>query len=227
MFTWDGSYLGEITDANIVAAAFTSCTYWKLRIGLSEAICSVKMIQSTVELILDELKPIFSLAKIGTHSIRRGNQMYLLTRVPLTESGAILEEPSLVEIPTSEYTPQFEKRVREILCFRDLLCVYPNYEKSIIVRKDPDGLIYPIGMCETKMVFGKDQAFLTQKMMQKWFKKVDPSTVVKTMINPKNDDIAIVISQVRSRIEATINRIDRSMIWCSAFIIDRLMQRLV
>lgn len=228
MFKWDGSHLGEITEANITSITISNAIYWKLKIGLSEVICAARPIKDFFPLIIDELKPVFTLKKSGTHSVYRRKQLYLLTRIPLTDAGKILEEVSLKDIDlSSRVNVVFSRQIQTILCFRELLAISPACESTIHVRCPPRGVPYPISVRETRMSFGTYKPILSKVTLKKWFPHNEQNLVIQSMIREDDDDIVTTIAKVRTKIEDIINRIDKEVIWCSAFIVDRLMKRLL
>lgn len=228
MFKWDGSYLGEITDNNITAMTISKQIYWKVTIGLSETICAARPIKDFFPMIIDELKPIFSLPKLGTHSVCKKKQLYLLLRVPSTLTGEIQEELSLDELSLT-YTDNilFTRQIQDILCFRDLLALSPSCESTIGVRCPHRGTPYPISIRENKMSFGTYKPIMSKHTLKKWFPHNDYNLVIQRMTGNIGGDITTTVANIRTQIEDTINRIDRDVIWCSVFIVDRLLKRLI
>src|SRR5437867_13336300 len=70
-FVWDGSDLGPLHPSCVVGLATTGTTtkrrYWCLDIGGHRVVCRIRQCATTFPNIIDELKPVFGLPKLGTH----------------------------------------------------------------------------------------------------------------------------------------------------------------
>lgn len=276
MFQWDGSHLGEITDANIVAVTQGPPSpspapspsprrgpptplrlragdfllspipervyrknvwrdppiYWTLRIGQDQTFCLSRPIHNHLPLIIDELKRVFNLNPLGTHSVTKGNRLYLLIRAYRDPDDNIIKEIPLSKVDIDPSTePILRSQVQELFCFRDILALSSTWESSLRIRYPHRRSPYPISYRETTMCFNTHRHIISNPVMKKWFADITIGAVARRMvgINKENydKDLSPVIANVRTKIEATINRIDREAIWCSAFIIERLMQRIL
>src|SRR5579872_4194413 len=79
---WDGSFLGLYPRTIIVSSTVVAkLTYWHLNLDGREIRVAARAVKDAFPCIVDELKTIFGLQKIGTHLIKVGGRLYLLIRV--------------------------------------------------------------------------------------------------------------------------------------------------
>ena len=207
---------------------YTPPIYWRIRIGTEEATCLSRPIVNHFPLIIDELKRVFHLNPLGTHSVTKGTQLYILIKAPMDRDG-IIEEISLSKADIDpKANSLFTQQVQELFCFRDILALSSTWESSLRVRRYPKRAQYPISYRETKMRMDTHKHIISNRVMQKWFADTTLGSVARRMVGYiPGRDLSPMIATIRTQIETTINRIDRDAIWCSVFIIDRLINRLL
>src|SRR5579885_3199916 len=98
---WDGSYLGQIATTDVTELQVQpqgeirrdpKARYYLINInGRSIGPCLMKSQQSSFPCLIDEIKSIFGLPKLGTHQIRVGNIFCIIIQVPVDSNGAIIE----------------------------------------------------------------------------------------------------------------------------------------
>lgn len=221
---WNGSFLGEFSkDAIQFKEIRGKDRYWTLNLG-TPITCRVKQIPSSFPTLIDELKPVFGLPKLGTHQIRIESKNYLLIKCP---------EPGVTEVPLNQFIPGssqyilFRRQIQELLAFRDVLAVSSTYESSLRVRLQPRRPPVPMSYREPKMAFDASRSIISSRLHRRWFSDITIDQTLARMIHLDPEDVSAGIAEFRSQLEATISRIDRSLIWCSAFIMERLMARLL
>lgn len=228
-FVWDGSYLGRICNYNIEDYyEYGGTKYWKLNILGHEKVCILRSIDNGTACVCDELKTYFGLSKLGTHRVKYHGKMYLLIEAKLDSSGDIFEEITINNIVTND-DPFFMERTREIFAFREIFGLTMTREKSIIVRWSDKSYIppYPVSYIEKEMKPYGSRDIISGVVERKWFGDVTIDEVVRSMMQiHSNDDISDRLLHIRGKIEDTIERIDRSLIWVVQPIIERLLQRL-
>ena len=75
-FKWDGSYLGEVTNLKYLFE-----DYCQIEINLYVGYGKIKRSLTVQPCIIDEMKIIFGLPKMGTHWFTYKNKVYILTKV--------------------------------------------------------------------------------------------------------------------------------------------------
>lgn len=248
-FVWDGSDLGMIHASSIIGSGVSQLgdTYWVLDIGGHRAVCIVKRLKTTFPLVVDELKPIFGLPKLGTHRIMVGHQAYLLIRAPpmdprsneLTEDIPLdlIDEKTTLQGPSGTFRPHddtlFIHQVRELFAFRELLGVSSSYEKSIRVRVGSASTTegarpYPISYIEATMVPHQEKRMTPETVMKRWFRGQSMDHVVAQLLDiTERGEISAKLANLRGRLEEVIRRVDAQSIWVSLYIIERAMKRVL
>lgn len=223
---WNGSFLGEFSaDAIQSMEVRDKEKYWTLDLG-TRVTCRVKSTKTSFPNVIDELKSLFGLPKLGTHQIRMNHKNYILIRCP---------EPGVSEVPLHQFIPElsgsqyplFRRQIQEILAFRDVLAVPVTYESSLRVRIQPRRHPVPLSYREPSMAFDSSKPILSASIQNRWFNDANVSQTLARMIRIDPEDVATGISEFRTHLETIISRVDKSLIWCSAFIIERLMSRLL
>ena len=192
-----------------------------------QEICIVRSSKSTLPCVVDELKEVFGLTKLGTHWCRLNGKTYILIKCIMTPEGDIKEEITLNILSTNnnDISQLLKLQVQEIFAFRELLGVTCSYESSIIIRKGKCGL-YPISFYEPNMAT-IDTKVIPFTVLDKWFDETLIDNVVKRLCKIQSiDNLAKVLHNLRTEIEKIIERVDRRAITYKSCIIDRITQRL-
>lgn len=241
MFGWDGSDVTPIiSQCDIHEAKYDKTTYWILSINDpskkdiafgdrrndNNIVCMVKTSKSKnpIPCLIDELKPVFGLQKLGTHWCRFKGKVKILIRCVLNEEGHIKEEINLNMIDV--VSSLLKMQIQEIFAFRELLGITCSYTSSIILRDSRDGSVYPVSFYEPNMVF--DQKVIPVTVLEKWFDDdmtID-MTVQRLMKIRDINQIGVVLHNIRNKIEETIERVDRRTIGFEAQILGRISERL-
>ena len=222
MEPWDGSHLGKIEDRDIVSKTSGPRPFSTLTFRFQEQTyqCWVKRISTLQATLIDELKPLFGLAKLGTHSIFVKSRLYLLVR-PFTGPHCQLDE--------IRFSPSrsFREQVQLIFAFRHVLALSCSFESSIQVRS-VYGLSYPISFRDGTMNFWSTRPILPGTILKKWF-KYDHESIRETLLRALDIDVTRLTAfmlRFRTSLEVTILRLDKSLIWTSNYILERLMNHL-
>lgn len=229
-FIWDGSYLGRICNENIIDIfSHSGIKYWKLNIYGHERICMIRLITNGTASICDEMKEYFGQSKLGTHRIKHNTKLYLLIEARLDPQGRVIEEITIDNIYSSR-SQDFKRRAREVFVFRDIFGLSMTREKSIVVRWSDKSYIppYPVSFTENEMQFKEDIDVITIASEKKWFDGIDINDVFKSMLKVESEsDISERVSYIRNKLEQTIERIDRDLIWIVQPVMEKLIRRLV
>ena len=228
-FKWDGSSLGK-HDSHIIVAKrdYDNKHYWKLSIDCHQAYCIARMSRDRLPCLIDELKPVFSLPKLGTHSISIQGKKYVITKAEV-EGSQPLEELTLDELCKSdrfEMTESLRKQVCQVLAFREIFSITGTYESGIVMRMTGKGY-YPVSFRECSTQMGNDLSVISNRLMEKWFRDDSMSQVLCDLLGVnEGTDLSIVLWHQRQIVEAIIRRIDDEYLWLLTTLQDRLSQRL-
>ena len=94
-FVWDGSNLGTIKTSNIrsIGTSLKGTKYWYITLGTFGTAASIKRSKDSTESIVDEIKSLFGLPKIGTHRCKlEDSHAYIITKVHVDVDNKIIEE---------------------------------------------------------------------------------------------------------------------------------------
>jgi len=226
MFRWDGTDVTDIiSQSDIYEAKYSKYKYWIIQHTKSDntEVCIVRTCKSSISCLIDELKPIFGLQKLGTQWCKQGGKIRVLIRCVKTTEGYVKNEITLDQIDVS--TNLLKLQVQEIFAFRELLGVTCSYSSSIIIRQGKNSF-YPISFYEPTMLT-TDKKIIPFTVLEEWFDDSSIDKAVKRLCKINTiERLGIVLHNLRSKIEETINRVDRSAISYKACIMNRITERL-
>jgi len=250
---WDGGSVQLPLEAvEREFKAVPGSTYWRVNLGNSIVYGLMKPYKDSTPLVVDELKRVFNLTATGSKKVVIGSTPYLLYRARTYEIGGktfIHVEPSLNDIALDRPWNYFQQAlvpeqdvftvcrplIREFYAFRDLLGLTPNNNSIFKLRSTwriKDGRYrgdfhpHPITMQDTNInPLRKKNTSLPLAVLSQWFDDITVSDVVSSMtgFGKEGDKIHERIAYYRSECEKVIMRIDRSLIWISGVICERLM----
>ncbi len=239
MFKWDGTDVTNIiVRSDIYEAEYGKHKYWVIKnknndkmntvetnipkMDLTET-CLVRTAKSTSPCLIDELKPVFGLQKLGTHWCKQGGKTRILVRCVKTAEGYIKQELRLDQVEVCP--PLLKLQVQEVFAFRELLGVTCSYSSSVIIREGRNS-VYPISFYEPNMLI-TDKKTIPFTVLEKWFTNSSIDIVVKRLCKIHTiDKLGMVLHNLRGRIESVIERVDRRAITYKACIMNRITERL-
>lgn len=234
IFKWDGSHLGSLkidqaTEVDCVKIGRLLKVY-RITIGEETVTCPVKTIDSFLPAIFDEIKPIFSLPKIGCHTFRHKSALMIAYRPYLVE-GEIYPNLTL-DIIADTVAKKVEDQVRLNLAFRELFGITDTFDKSLIVQyknlESSTEIPLVISYLEPGSVAGSGDGLapiLPQTMLDRWFPFDGRETLEKAMadlicLNRESPDVSI--AYYRPLIEEVIIRLDANLITYLDLFLERL-----
>lgn len=212
MFKWNGT---EVTDllknAIIEEGIYHKTIYWRITWDENlEDFCMVRtMSNGTLSCLIDEIKPIFNLQKIGTHWIKYNNKKLILLKVNLFEGSIIYD----LTLDLFDFHPKLCSEVQKIFAFRDLLGISKSYEKSIVLREITKyNYISPVSFYEPNME-PSSSGKIPNTVLEKWFKDTSIDQVVKKMFKIEDaKELVSVLYNLRCQLEKVVERCDRNSI---------------
>lgn len=230
---WDGSYLGEY-DRDIIEWELKTKRgkYCQLTINEVPVIAQIRTIKSSLPCIIDEIKPLFGLVKMGSHHLYLGKTMYQIIKPLVFKSGGLQEDYRLDEILSqyqkSENLPEdFVKNVQKTYMFRNVLGIPQNFDRSINVRID-NNIMHPISFTESRME-PHNYKPLSKAAIKRWFNNNDDSLdiLLRDMLNiEEENDFEIKMPMLRIDIDNIISRINREYVMFTAFIITNIHNKI-
>ena len=231
-FLWNGECLGVLTDINLIKIKEPNC--FKLNIYNYIGYGSIRRIINTHACIIDELKTVFGLPKLGTHWFIYENKIYLLTKLitkkiikldgdvrPIDE---IVYEKPLKDVKI--FNPIFTQQVKATYVFRDLLGIRKSLDCNIIVREDKN-FPYPIS-CGEKRISIKEGENIPHSEYDSWFSESCYSNALKQLLQVYDSKEAVVkYEYLKEKMQEVISRIDSKYNYLAVVILRRITNRLV
>jgi hypothetical protein len=215
--TWDGSDLGDITKYYIDIKnpeENKSGAVLKLRTKYGDIKCFAWKYSNDIPLIIDELKPIFGLPKIGRHKCSiEGINMLIARRENKLEN---VLEPGQGDIDD----------IRRCIVFRHLFGII-TYGDCLWYRPGTGIISYK----ELTVDFNKKGSKISKTNITKWFRGdyglVNSITLEMLKSTNKEDYTLTKLAQLtRCRINTVINRINKDMIAISSGFMSRIQTHL-
>jgi hypothetical protein len=248
MLSWDGSYLGEYPASAIVQKWYMGgVLYYGIVLRDEFIYVTIHRVKDLFPLIVNDLKEVFNLPRRPLHHIKFSGNMYILYPVPITSEGNLIWELPLNQLPHNHSLrsdPQFQKIVRKLFIFCDILSLPDTNETNIIIQRNQ----IPINNNETRSTIMKetirDFHILPASVINRWFDedifmedilcemlhyqknseeyKNIRSLKSGTQRNIQSLNYESFLFDLRSRIESIIRKYDSNYIWYINFIIERI-----
>lgn len=223
--SWDGSFLGnlkEVKEINIVKLG-RPLKVCQATIGNEKITCLVKSIDSFLPAIFDELKPIFSLPKIGTHTFRHDGRLLIAYQPYNKYPDITLDNASII------LRRKVEDQVRRTLAFREIFGITDTHERSLVIRRFSHNNVKVISYLEPDSVVNHQDSLasiLPQTLLDIWFSFDDPAKTLSYAITDlfclNRDSPESSFAYYRPLIEEVIKRIDVGLITSLDLFFDRL-----
>jgi hypothetical protein len=231
--TWDGSHLGEYPRSCLlhkIQCKDSGIMLQYIRLPVEEDgtslsfVCHMKRHKDVfLPCILDEIKPLFGISKIGTHRIRIGKLEYVLYK-------CFMGDRLITKLSNSE-----KENIKEILqpqiLYRVLFCVEDTKNASFIYRcsidKHRKRVSSVFSFCEIKTTLGKERYCPTETFITHWFgdNAIDEyltEFIENLRIKYKKEDTLQLILWFQSEIETIIQRINKEYIWITSHLTQDL-----
>lgn len=267
---WDGSDLGEILESQVVSRVYVEKDeYWTIEFsdqdlsGSNEdevdksqesvyVTCYVRSIVKNHANLVDELKPVFNLTKLGTHRAQYKNRKLLLVKPIIVDDTIVCDQK--FNHDTCIIDSGFINQMQELYVFREFLGVSNTYDKSIRIRKvssrkpslksaqntprtgnvgkssSSRPLIrgYPISFHENSFHPERTDKVLPNTVLDKWFHNTTVNSVARRLLGVNSiEQIPECIFKLNSQIQDIVERVDRNLIEHVTHILDRVRNRLL
>lgn len=199
---WDGSDLGDITKYYIdikPPKEGTSGSVLKLKTKYNVEKCLAWKYSNDIPLIVDELKPIFGLNKIGRHKCSIEGVKMIIARRENKEENILKKEEGNID------------QIRECIVFRHLFGIITSSD-SLWYRPGKGVISFK----ELTIDLNKNTSQINKTRVNKWFDG-DYDLVTETVIillkrsSPEDYSLIKLTQLIRSKISNEINRINSEM----------------
>lgn len=214
ILSWDGSDLGDITYAyikirkphpNTIGSVLT------LETSEGKVKCLAWKYTNDVPLVIDELKPILGLPKIGRHKcIIEGTKLLLAQRVQIKENIAEEEDGD-------------GDSIRNFILFRYFFGVIT---RGVFLWHRPG--VGVISYKESTISFSRESSTISEANVKKWFGG-DRNNIIlavrkmfQHLMQPPETDLVRLVQRLRLRISNVIQRVNSDMIEIASGFIARI-----
>lgn len=136
-----------------------------------------KKIQNILPCLIDELKPLFGLYKIGTCWCFHESKKYLLMKAKVRK-GILKEDKLFLEGKKFKEKQLYE--VRKIILFRYIFSLpFPRKQNLILRRRKVISCL--------ELGFSRCENFFNQNIYSKWFENIEPSEVLRNLLEIKEE----------------------------------------
>lgn len=187
-----------------------------------EFTCYRRSLTNSYPVLVDELKPIFDLQKVGTHRVIYNNKLYMLQRVttinPTVTLNRYLDDPTYASIKTE---------VQDIYAFRSAMAMAINSDSCInLVWRG--NLVYPVSFYDTYPFFTSIKKLLPSTVIRRWFDREDLPSVYRRLLRVSSlEDYPEKIANLRNRIMEICERVDPTMVLRCCLIVERISDQLI
>lgn len=232
MFKWDGSDLTEFLkrkDVRVEEGIYEKLILWRFYWNedgkRTSQLCIVRSCQNILPCLIDEIKPVFNIEKLGTHWTRYKSRRLLLIKPHLSDD-VLIEDLPLNIIVNATSNVFIKSEVRKIFLFKEIMGATRSSEKSIVLRNNGI-LIKPISWYEPGMKPVKDAKVISNSVLKKWFDDTDMDReMMKFLQISQIADITKLLFQLRNKMEKIVKRIDITAISYVDAILYRIQSRL-
>lgn len=251
-----GSYKGAITHQwSLEGTHYYGITLphgWSTEYPAGVIYCNAACTKDAFPCIVEDLKEVFGLPRRGVQRINIDGREYVLYYVPISTKGEVIWETPLNRLDGKHplrKNPQFKRDVQKIIAFCDILSLSSTGEPAIRIRPGVNGGFIPISINETNTTIFKgdtyDYSVLTKTLFTKWFgEETSISEIVKEMVRyhptktalkipiikgngQETNDLALVSTEIRNKVDDIIKRYNSDYVWYSCFIVDRMSRHLL
>lgn len=215
-FAWDGTDLGLVAQSRITIyyiSPKTGITYWRINGDVVDVVVVLTPIKNSNVSIVDELKVLFGLPKLGTHRCRLADkQQYAMIRSTVM-NGIVIEELPYGSITLLSHPESLTRSIQRTIAFRELIGIKSTTEDDLLLRQEMDGSLYVAGSNEKRLCKTATRNVTSKTLCGKWFSK---ETILSTV------DRAIYSFWFRSRTQEEFRERIRDLERAIADIIARV-----
>lgn len=225
---WNGSRINDPSDNIIWTERISGIDYCHIKLDEDNIIyAEIKQSQHLLTVIIDEIKPIFGLNKLGTLWFKYGGHFYILMKVDIyPESHEIVTRKNLKKFKIKSLDQKLLHEVRKIFIFKEILGINSNTEKNILILNNDDIQI-AVSNNECSIKKGENESCLSDTICQKWFKDLDTNIFIQEMVKVHHPDrVSSKSFKIYEKIVNVIERIDRKLITFADLVKLRLLTKL-
>jgi len=203
---WNGTFLGTIDDRNITTKeVINGKDVWLLNFLQCKVMVNTAI--NMLPCINDEILDLFSLAKIGTHSVMYKNSLYILYKLE-EHDNLLYSKPELVSEKTT-------REIRQIIVLKRKLGWSKFDEKNIILRWNNNLKYYRAIPLHENTISNFKNVIVTKKMYTKWIgiEIIDNQIFKDCLIWKIKKALIVELYMLISKIEKIILSIEPELVY--------------
>jgi hypothetical protein len=171
---------------------------------------------ASLRCLLDELKPLFGLEKIGTHHLRLGGRSCIMYRL-------LFSDQRVDNILCNEISEAFKESMKRLIAFRTLFSITETYNSSFYVRLKEGQPSYALSVHEPRMLIDQCVVYPSENYLHQWLDGEDIKAVIHTLLPYREGETLIqVLTRLQGKVEACIEKVDSQYIWMSSFLVSKI-----
>ena len=236
---WDGSTIGNFLSEHVILIEGQDYFIGQLQFQEGPVTSYIAHLKNTDVLIIDELKPLFKVSKIGTHRFYVMGKSYIMFKPNVffdqkTNSLTFIPDVKYLEWKEEKHRPGEERyvehEIQNCLAMCQLLGISKANEKSIVIRKNYSKFLFPDVVLfhpSQKIVPHDPKRVLSLLMLNRYFKDSDINTILAQNLGIIDDEtLNTKIFELRCLIEEVLKRIDTERISMSSLIHYKMTEML-
>ena len=224
--SWDTTDLGVYPKTSIIK----KWSYEKSKYIIIETddglICgSYQKYTTGLPLIIEQLREVFGLHKIGIHLITIGTIKYILYRTSISGTYVLLN----MNIKSYPLIDQISSTIKKLFLFNELLNLSDATESNIVINGTK---IYNIN--DQKLVdnslLGYNSCVLNRNVIGRWFLRQSFDVTLQEMLfggsRPSDNKTEQELMRIRQQIEDIIVEYDPNYMWYAKSIMEKVVRYL-
>jgi len=218
-FVWNGTCLGAFNNENIISSLICDgFEYWTIQLYGHYTVAMIRKTKNYTQCLVDELKPVFGLNKLGTHYAMYKGGYVILIKARTDISGNSIVTDYLLSYTSSTgsmINKSLTDKIKDIYVFRDLLCLTKSFDSGIALRrsdKDPD-VIYPVSLIDSSIKIERlsnitVSTYMPEVVFNRWIKNERPRIILTKMCKVFNKEkISTRLFRLKSEIDKIIKQV--------------------
>ncbi len=221
---WDCSSIGHFNKLKVTTWKYDNVRYSNIYLPLEPEsntqnliCCIMKRSKTLFPCIIEEIKELFELPRIGMHSIKIGKVTYILYYVPIINDESIVLENYLYKLPKKDILREnsvFRLGMQKSIIFNDIMHINKMSEYNVVIRRN-----YPVLTNLNESFLMKDPELNKQSysksFINRYFSEDElPSDIFKIMMKKYNKKSAKALEdRLSSSVEKIIRKYDKDLLW--------------
>lgn len=221
---WNGKQINDPSDKIIWTEKILNVNYCHIQLDDENILyAEIRQCINLLPIVIDEIKPVFGLNKLGTLWFKHAGYHYMLIKADIfPESREIIVRKKLKIFSISSLNENLINQIRKIFAFKEMLGITSNNESNILIIDQK-----AISCNEFSIKNGEHESCLSNTLIDKWFKNINLNDIIKEISKAYHADrVSSRAFIIYEKIVKIIEKIDRKLITFADIIKLRLLTML-